>query len=89
MDEHGRVEGRAEAIHTIATGTSTLTAYTYDIDSARTHLYGDVTVVVGRQHYAGIFRGKHSEGDSRLIDVFVWRRGRWQAVSSQESPIAR
>jgi hypothetical protein len=61
---------------------------TYDVDDARTRLYGNTAVVTGRVTTTH----KNKEGKvvirhSRFTDVFVWRDGRWQLVAGHSSRI--
>jgi ketosteroid isomerase-like protein len=61
---------------------------TYDVDDARTRLYGNTAVVTGRVTTTH----KNKEGKvvirhSRFTDIFVWRDGRWQLVAGHASRI--
>jgi ketosteroid isomerase-like protein len=46
---------------------------------------GDVAIVTGLVVTRPAMASPHAVRHSRFTDVFVWRGGRWQAVSSQET----
>jgi hypothetical protein len=59
-------------------------ASTLDLTELRPMLIGDVATVRGVNTQRS---GSHVIGSVRFVDLFVYRSGRWQAVSAQETPI--
>lgn len=49
--------------------------------------YGDVAVVRFARHMVGPRNGERHEVTFRYLDVFVWRDGRWQCVTSQSTRV--
>ena len=58
------------------------------VDDVSVTLFGDTAVVRGRTIAAGKFNGTPVSARIRFTDVFVKRRGQWQAVASHASPLA-
>jgi ketosteroid isomerase-like protein len=50
-------------------------------------IYGDAAVVWFTLHMTGPKQGQRIQVDLRYVDVFVWRDGRWQCVSSHSTKI--
>jgi ketosteroid isomerase-like protein len=50
-------------------------------------VYGDTAVVWFTQRLVGPSKGQRLEVTFRYVDVFVWRDGRWQCVSSQSTRV--
>jgi hypothetical protein len=57
---------------------------TLTLTDLRPALIGDVAIVRGVNTQSA---GGKVIGSVRFVDVFVYRSGRWQAVSAQETPI--
>jgi hypothetical protein len=55
------------------------------IDRVSVRLFGEAAVVSGRTHAVGEFAGQTYDVRIRFTDVFVRRRGQWQAVASHAS----
>jgi len=55
----------------------------------KVRVYGEVAIVTFREHEKSTKNGTDSSGDYLYTDVFVQRQGRWQAVNSQGTPVAR
>jgi ketosteroid isomerase-like protein len=55
------------------------------LDEFVVKIYRDTAVVWFTRHLAGPSRGKHLELTHHYTDVFVFRDGRWQCVSSQST----
>jgi len=51
-------------------------------------IYGDMAVVWFTLHLTGPRQGQRIQVDLRYVDVFVWRGGRWQCVSSHSTKMA-
>ena len=54
-------------------------------DDFTVKIYGDTGVVWLTLHLVGTKQGQRAEVTFRFTDVFVWRDGRWQCVSSQST----
>ena len=57
-------------------------------DEFTVKIFGDTAVVWFTQTLVGPSKGKRLEVIFRYVDVFVWRSGRWQCVSSQSTRVA-
>lgn len=55
------------------------------IDEVEVRPFGDAAVVSGRTHALGEFNGQSYNVRIRFTDVFIKRRGEWQAVASHAS----
>ena len=58
-------------------------------DDFLVRLYGDTAIVWFTLHLTGPRQGQTVQVDLRYVDVFVWRRNRWQCVSSHSTRIAK
>jgi len=58
------------------------------VDDVTVTLFGDTAVVRGRAVARGKLNGSPISARIRFTDVFLKRRGRWQAVASHASPLA-
>jgi ketosteroid isomerase-like protein len=56
-------------------------------DDFTVKIYGDTGVVWLTLNLVGIRQGQRAEVTLRFTDVFVWRDGRWQCVSSQSTRV--
>ena len=56
-------------------------------DEFSVKVYGDTAVVWFTQRLVGPSKGRQLEVTFRYVDVFVWRTGRWQCVSSQSTRV--
>ena len=57
-------------------------------DQFSVKVFGDTAIVWFRQTLVGPSKGQQIEIVYRYVDVFVWRDGRWQCVSSQSTRVA-
>jgi ketosteroid isomerase-like protein len=67
--------------------------FNQQVDSARqdefvVKVYGDTAVVWFTLHLTGPKQGQRIQVDLRYVDVFVWRAGRWQCVSSHSTKVS-
>jgi ketosteroid isomerase-like protein len=58
------------------------------LDDFTVKVYGDTAVVWFSLHLVGPSQGRRLEMNYRYVDVFVWRAGRWQCVTTQSTKIA-
>ena len=86
-DSDGRLTTRAEGFARRKSGEVKFTAFTQD--DYKVQVIGDTAIVTGRSAIKGIRDGKELSGQERWTDVFVRRNGRWQAVATHSSRIAR
>ena len=57
------------------------------LDNFIIRIYGDAAVVHFTQHLVGPMQGKPVEMTFQYVDVFVFRDGRWQCVSTQSTKV--
>jgi ketosteroid isomerase-like protein len=57
-------------------------------DEFSVKVFGDMAIVWFKQTLVGPSKGQRLEVVYRYVDVFVWRAGRWQCVSSQSTRVA-
>ena len=86
-DSDGRLTTRAEGFARRKSGAVKFTTFTQD--DYKVQVIGDTAIVTGRSTIKGIRDGKELSGQERWTDVFVRRNGRWQAVTTHSSRIAR
>jgi hypothetical protein len=58
------------------------------LDDFTIKIYGDSAVAWFTRYVAGPSKGRRLELTFQYVDVFVWRDGRWQCVSSQSTRVA-
>jgi ketosteroid isomerase-like protein len=68
--------------------SGTFTAELYDSSDMKVKLYGDCAVVAGRTTLKGNYKGEGVQDQFRWTDTFVKRKGRWQIVASQATPLS-
>jgi ketosteroid isomerase-like protein len=83
----GTIRSRADNMREVASGDLKLVTVKYD--SLDVRIYGDVALLTGIADNTGMYRGTVPfSGKIRYTRVFVWRDGRWQAVSMQQTPMS-
>jgi ketosteroid isomerase-like protein len=83
----GTIRSRADNMREVASGDLKLLTIKYD--SLDVRVYGDVALLTGIADNTGTYRGTVPfSGKIRYTRVFVWRDGRWQAVSMQQTPMS-
>lgn len=65
------------------------TAELYDSFDMKVKLYGDCAVVTGKTKLKGKYNGENVQNQFRWTDTFVKRKGRWQVVASQATPLPK
>jgi ketosteroid isomerase-like protein len=81
----GTLRTKADNLRDIAGGNLKLLTVQYDSTNVR--MYGDVAVLRAIANNTGMFHGAPFAGRVWYTRVFVWRDGRWQAVTMQQTPI--
>lgn len=84
----GSILSRAEVLHN-AFEENNLIVETSTIDDVSVTVIGGTAIVRGRTEATGVVNGKPATARLRFTDVFVKRSGRWRAVASHASPLAR
>lgn len=82
----GTLRTKADNIRDITSGDLKLLTVKYDSTNVR--VYGDVAVLRAIANNTGMFHGQPFAGRIWYTRVFVWKGGRWQAVTMQQTPIA-
>ena len=85
ISRFGTLRTKADNIKDIASGDLKLLTVKYDSTNVR--VYGDVAVLRAIANNTGMFHGAPFAGRVWYTRVFVWRNGRWQAVTMQQTPI--
>jgi len=86
-DSDGVLLTKAQQDSARKAGTRRATTFTQE--DYKVHVFGDAAVVTGRSTLVGVRDGKPINERSRWTDFFVRRNGRWQAVASQTTRIAK
>jgi hypothetical protein len=81
----GALRSKADNLRDISSGELKLLTGRYDSSNVR--VYGDVAVLRAIANNTGVFHGVPFAGRIWYTRVFVWRDGRWQAVTMQQTPI--
>ena len=81
----GTLRTKADNLRDMASGNLKLLTVQYDSTNVR--VYGDVAVLRAIANNTGMFHGMPFAGRVWYTRVFVWREGRWQAVTMQQTPI--
>ena len=79
---------KAEALAELKSGDYKLDSIT-QVGDMKVRVFGDTAVVTGNENEKSSYKGKDTSGRYIWTDVFVKRQGRWQAVASQWSLMAK
>jgi len=85
-DSDGLMQTRAEMARR---HPADLEVLAFSHDDYKVHVFGDAAVVTGRASMTAAQNGRRFSTQERFTDVFVRRDGRWQAVSSHSSRVAK
>jgi ketosteroid isomerase-like protein len=85
--DEGQLMTKAQSDAATKSGATKYTEFAADDMNVR--VFGDTAVVTGRSTMKGLRYGRNISGQERFTDVFVRRGGRWQAVSTQVTRIAK
>jgi len=83
----GTVQSLGDDLAELQSGA--FSAELYDSFDMKVKLYGDCAVVTGRTKLKGKYKGEAVQDQFRWTDTFVRRKGRWQIVASQATPVAK
>ena len=81
----GAVLDRAQLLATYHAGRTR--ADSLAISEERVRVYGDVAILTFRRYQVSRFNGDQSPADVRMTHVYARRKGRWELVSSQVTPV--
>jgi ketosteroid isomerase-like protein len=87
IDFQGAVLTKAEALGEVARQTDATETSTTTLGKMKVRIFGNTAVVSGTEIETSKYRGNDSSGTYIWTDVFVERKGRWQAVSSQSTKL--
>lgn len=73
---------KQQAIDEITSGN-----YKYEskatVSDVSVNLYDNVAIVKGKNTFKATYKGKNISGTFKFVDIFVWRDGRWQCVTTK------
>jgi ketosteroid isomerase-like protein len=78
---------KKQAISDLRSGKYKVTSMTPPRDM-KIRFFGDVAVVTGAGEEKSTYQGKDTSGTWVWTDVWVRRKGKWQAVASQATPVS-
>ena len=74
---------KAQALADLKSGDSKTESIT--LGDMKVRFFGDIAVVTGSDEEKSSYKGKDTSGRYTWTDVFVKRKGHWQAVASQST----
>ena len=87
IDFRGQPVTKAETLQELKSGDSG--NQSVELGEMTVKVFGNTAVVIGSDTEKSVYHGKDSSGRYAWTDVFVKRAGRWQAVASQSTKIAK
>jgi hypothetical protein len=85
IDFEGTVLNKPQALRDIGSGSAALESTV--LSDMKVRIYANTAIVTGTDTEKSEYHGKDSSGKYLWTDVFVFREGRWQAVSSQSTKL--
>ena len=87
VQDDGSVTTKKDDLTNLKSGDTKFTS----LEESDVHVreYGNTAVVTGSYHAKGTNKGKAFDENGRFTDTWVKRNGRWQAVASQDTLIAK
>lgn len=86
-DEYGELKTRAQSNAELKSGDQKYQSSV--INDLKVRVFGDTAIVHGLSTDKSRFKGKDTSSQYRWTDVFVKREGRWQAVATHVSRVAK
>jgi|SRR5437773_9278320 len=86
-DTEGALIAKAQADADLKSGTVKFESI--KLDELKVRVDGDTAVVHGLETRKSSYKGKDTSGQYRFTDVFVKRNGRWQAVATHVTRVAK
>lgn len=81
-DDNVELNNKQQSISDVTTGKTKFLAPAV-LSDIQVSEYGPIAVVRGKNTVKATYNGKNTSGTYRFVDVFVWRDGRWQCVSTK------
>ncbi len=88
IDFQGTVLTKAEVLSQIDLHSDATATESTELGEMKIRIFGNTALVSGTEIEKSEYKGKDSSGKYVWTDVFVRRKGRWQAVSSQSTKLA-
>jgi ketosteroid isomerase-like protein len=88
IDFEGTVLTKAQVLQQVDLHSDATATETTEIEDMKIRIFGNTALVSGTEIEMSQYKGKDSSGRYIWTDVFVLRKGRWQAVSSQSTKFA-
>ena len=86
-DAEGNLVGKAKADADLKSGAIAFEAV--HNDELKVRVFGETAIAYGLVTQKIKFEGKETSGQYRFTDVFIRRDGRWQAISTHLSRVAK
>jgi hypothetical protein len=83
----GRSETKADAMADLKDTSTTLANIT--LGEMKVKVFGNTAVVQGSDVEKSSYKGKDTSGTYMWMDVFALRNGKWQAVASESTKVAK
>ncbi len=87
VDFRGVIVTKAETMEELKSGESSNESV--ELGEMQVKVFGNTAVVMGTDTEKSSYHGQDSSGKYAWIDVFTMRDGRWQAVASQSTKLAK
>ena len=85
--EDGQMQTKAQELANFKSGQRKFESFT--INEMKVRILGDAAIVHGMSTDKSNYKGKDTSGQYRWTDVFAKRGGRWQAVATHVSKVAK
>ena len=83
----GKTVTKAEVLADMKSGAST--AQSVELGPMKVRIFGNTAVVTGSDTEKSTYKGKDSSGKYVWTDVWVMRKGHWQAAASQSTKLEK
>ena len=87
IDFDGKTVTKAEVLADMKSGAST--AQSVELGPMKVRIFGNTAVVTGSDTEKSTYKGKDSSGKYVWTDVWVMRKGHWQAAASQSTKLEK
>ncbi|HEV2200809.1 MAG TPA: nuclear transport factor 2 family protein [Bryobacteraceae bacterium] len=88
IDFQGTILTKAQVLRQVGLHSEATATESTELGEMKVRIYGNTAVVSGTEIEKSEYKGHDSSGKYVWTDVFVLRKGRWQAVSSQSTRLA-
>lgn len=83
----GSVQNKAERLASLRSGDAKYTAFAYSDVNIRVKPEGDAAVVIAKLTMKGTFKGKPTDGDYRVTQIYGKTKDGWKQISAQATKI--